>query len=105
MGIRALIKLINTWFLSDLDIEFELKRNRKKLLCLFESNVWYEHINDPKRGITIKSIRHKGDKRSFIVVDGDDHLFEEVKGYCYQEYDLKQTLNVARELASNFRIA
>jgi len=55
-------KLVVEWFESSLDLLFVLRRGREKLLCKFESDAWYEHIND-ESGITIRSIRHGGDCR------------------------------------------
>ena len=97
-------QLIEYWFYSDLDIEFTLKRGKRKLLCIFESDVWYEHINDPKRGVTIKSIRHNGDNRRFVVIEGDDHLYEQVKDYCHKLYTKEQLMQVVEELEHNFAI-
>jgi len=100
---EKLRKLIDYWFYSDLDIEFELKRGKGRLLCLFESDVWYEHINN-NQGVTIRSIRHKGDHRRFIVVDGDDPLFEEVKDHCHILHTKEELLALVEELEDNFRI-
>ena len=100
---EKLRKLIDYWFYSDLDIEFELKRGKGCLLCLFESDVWYEHINN-NQGVTIRSIRHNGDHRRFIVVDGDDDLFQEVKDHCHILHTKEKLLALVEELEDNFRI-
>jgi len=106
MNKEKLKELTKVWFYSDLDIEFCLRHKQTKdlALCILESNVYYEHINDAERGITVKSIRHKGDKRSFIVVDSTDRHFEELKEFCYCEYDLNETLEIIEELAHRNQI-
>ena len=101
---HTLKELIEYWFYSDLDIEFTLRKGRKELLCIFESDVWYEHITDSKRDVTIKSIRHKGKHRRFIVVDGDDNLFEKVKSYCYQLYTYEELMDVVGDFEHEYKI-
>jgi len=105
MSKQGLKKLVKDWFYSDLDIEFRLKdkKTREVALCTFENNAWYEHINDPTRGVTVKSIRHKGDHREFIVVECSDHMFENLKQYCYQEYTMDQVLDLIEELSLYYR--
>jgi len=102
MNIKELVETLHDWFYSDLDIVFTLKRGDKGLLCKLESDVWYEHIN--RNGITVESIRHGGKHRRFVVMEGDDELFEEVKDYCYKLYTLEETERVLRELAESFII-
>ena len=93
------IELIKTWFYSDLDIQFCLKRDNELALCEFESNVYYEHLN--RNGSTYKSTRHKGDKRRFIVIDCSDSFFESLKSWCYTEYDLEECLSVLEDFRYN----
>lgn len=102
MDVKKLIESLRNWFYSDLNIVFTLKRGDKELLCKFESGVWYEHIN--RNGVTVKSIRHGGKHRRFVVLEGDDNLFEEVKDYCHKLYTLEETERVLKELAESFII-
>ena len=106
MSKKALIKLVEQWFYSDLDIEFALKdkTTHQKAICIFESDVYYEHINDPKRDITIKTIRHNGTLRRFIGVECSDYLYGRLKQYCNTTYTLKETLNLIEDLAEQYYI-
>jgi len=103
-GKQEAIKLIDNWFNSDLDFQFVLTKNRKKLLFTIESNAWYEHINN-ETGITVKSIRHGGDKRRVICVEGDDELYEEVdESIFYEEYDKQELIELLTNLSKDFNI-
>lgn len=101
---EKLLQLIDWWFLSDLDIAFGLKKGRQTLWCTFENDAWYEHINDARRGVTIKSIRHNGSHRRFICVEGSDSIYEQVKQYCHKLYTITELKDVVEDLASNFTI-
>lgn len=103
---KKLREILDRWFYSDLDVELELKHksNGEKAYCKLESNAYYEHINDPMREVTIKSVRHGGDKRAFNVIECPDGLFEQLKQYCYTEYTKDETLDLVKELTNDFRI-
>lgn len=105
MSKKGLLKLIDDWFLSDLDIAFTLrdKKTHEKIPCTFESNVWYEHINNAE-GITIKSIRHKGDKRRFIVWKCSDLAYKYLEQFCYTEYDKEQLKDLVETLSEKYYI-
>ena len=103
--VDELNRTIEIWFNSDLEIgNFILSRGREKLSCMFESDAWYEHINDPERDVTIKSIRHEGKHRRFIGVDGSDVIFNEVYRYCHQLYDKEELLDLVDTLAREYNI-
>lgn len=52
---------IEKWWNSDLDIEIE----RQRYTAILESNVYYSHYNE--NGVTIRSKRHRGDKRKLKI--------------------------------------
>ncbi|MBS7633315.1 hypothetical protein KEJ15_06840 [Candidatus Bathyarchaeota archaeon] len=102
---RKLLELIDIWFYSDLEIECELKYkgSKDRALCFFESDVWYEHINN-SRGVTVKSIRHNGNRRRLVAVESGDDLWEYLRQYCYRLYAIDELNEVVEELAHNCRI-
>lgn len=97
-------KVIDVWFESDLDIgDYYLVSGRQRLLITFESDVYYEHINDPDRGVTVKSIRHRGHLRRLIVYEGPDSLYRQVKDLCNKEYTKEELLQLVDDLAKKFK--
>lgn len=96
MKSRKVRKLIEGWFLSDLDIEITARKNRKSIILILESNVWYDH--------TIPgSPRHKGNERRLDVpLEADDDLYAEIDHLCYgnsgREMDLKETLGIIEDI-------
>lgn len=101
---ERLKEIIEDWFHSDLDIQFILKRGREKLLCSFESDAWYEHINDPERGVTVKSVRHGGERRRLIAWEGSDRIYEEITTYLNRLYTKDELLSLVEELNENYQI-
>lgn len=99
----SLIDLINTWFYSDLDIDFKIVKGKRIAYCLFESDVCYHHTNN-NQGVTVKTFRTKGKHRRFIIIETlfyyrpEDRLYEELKRYCYTDYTLEETISVINQL-------
>lgn len=102
-GKSPLVNLTERWFYSDLDIEFTLKRGREKLCCKLESDVWYEHINN-SRGVTVRSIRHNGNHRRFICIEGSDKIFEDVYQYCHILYTKDELIELVRQLEEEYDV-
>ena len=100
----GLITVINTWFYSDFDISFMLKKGKEILECVFESDVWYQHINDSVRGVTIKSIRHDGNKRRLIGVYGSDAICNEIFARCQETYTKDELIDLVKELSLDYKI-
>lgn len=102
-GTKPLIQLVEQWFSSDLDIEFTLKKGKQKFYCKFESDVWYEHINN-NQGVTVRSIRHNGNHRRFIGIEGSDKIFEDVYRYCHALYTKDELIDLIHQLSEDYRI-
>ena len=89
-------KLIRDWFLSDLEIEITARKNRKSIILILESNVWYDH--------TIPgSPRHQGNgRRLYVPMEADDDLYAEIDHLCYgnsgKEMDLQETLEIIEDI-------
>jgi len=107
ISIEEMKKAIEHWFYSDLDIQFVLKqkKGKEKLLCCFESDAWWEHINirEPAGLVTIKSIRHKGNKRRFIGEEGSDIICERLKPYFYRSYTKEELINLVEILSEDYK--
>lgn len=98
---RDLVKLVEDWFYSDLDIEFVLKDGKnRQLTCKFESDVWYEHIGSPTR----RSIRHGGDHRRFVVIEGDDGMCDDVEDRTREEYTKEELLELVEILGDEYTV-
>ena len=81
---NELKKLIDEWFYSDLDIEFIIIKNNKKLYATLESDVSYYHERGPN-GLTIKSTRIDGNKRKLEIdfaTKKGNKLIDELCDYC-----------------------
>lgn len=106
------VTLIEDWFYSDLDIQFALKRDpdedtiadaihgvkdKRMLLCSLQSDAYYDHT---KRGVP----RYEGGGRFFMVIVGDDVLYEEVKEHCHVLYDKERTINLIEDLDEDYTI-
>ena len=96
MKSKKVEKLVKEWFLSDLDIEITARKNRKSIILILESNVWYDHT---KPG----SPRHQGNERRLDVpMEADDDLYAEIDHLCYgnsgREMDLKETLELIEDI-------
>jgi len=89
-------KLVGNYFASDLDIEFELLGGRRKLLCKFENDAWYDHADSHRR--------HNGERRRFIVISGNDSLFEEVDGFTGKLYTKEELLDLVDEFANRYNL-
>ena len=111
MSKRTLLQLVRMWFKSDFDIDFKLSKEGRSLDCTLESDAYYEHINNcpagqfaETHGTTVRSIRHGGGRRRFIIVSGDDTLFQKLFQQC-RSYDFEGTINLIQDLsADGFRI-
>ena len=96
MKSKKVENLIKEWFLSDLDIEITARKNRKSIILILESNVWYDHT-------ILGSPRHRGDRRQLDVpLEADDDLYSEIDHLCYgnsgREMDLKETLEIIEDI-------
>ena len=88
-----LINLIEDWFYSDLDIEFVIKDRERKLLCVFESDVYY-----------YEGKRHEGKHRRFVIYEGDNSLFDELEDYTKHLYTKDELIDLVYELASEYEL-
>lgn len=96
MKTKKVGNLIKDWFFSDLDIEITARKNRKSIILILESNVWYDNtIPD--------SPRRQGDRRRLDVpMEADDELYAEIDHLCYgnsgKEMDLQETLGIIEDI-------
>lgn len=100
---KELQNLINEWFYSDLDIEFIIIKNNKKLYAILESDVSYYHERGPN-GLTIKSTRIGGNKRKLEVdpaTEKGNKLVDELCDYCGQFLNKDEMFKLLEELENN----
>ncbi|GAH71956.1 unnamed protein product [marine sediment metagenome] len=95
-----LVTLIEDWFDSDLEIQFALRRDPDE-----------DMIADAIHGVKDKRIllctlvhQYNGGGRWFIVIVGDNYLYEEVKEYCRVLYDKERTIDLIEALDEEYTI-
>jgi hypothetical protein len=93
-GKSRLIKLIEQWFYSDLDVDFILIDGEERLYCKFESDAYY-----------VQGKRFNGKHRRFIGVEGSDSICEALKDKFSTVYTKEELINLVCLLAENFEIA
>ena len=91
--IGKLISIINRWFNSDAEIGIMIEDGNRKLLCVFESNVFY-----------YKSRRFEGEYRNFVGYKGDNGLYRELKDYCNHLYSKQKMIDLIYELVMKYKV-
>jgi len=89
-----LIKLIEQWFDSDLDIDFTLIDGEERLYCKFESDAYYW-----------QGRRFSGQHRRFIGIEGSDSICDLLRDEFHTLYTKEELIDLVHLLAENFEIS
>ena len=87
------LRTIEDWFYSDLDVQFILRDGEEELLCTLESDCYY-----------FKGKRFKGNHRRFIAVEGSDEIYEDVRHLTQTLYTKQELMDVVNELGWRYEV-